>query len=231
MQHIDLSGPTLRNVEVAYEEYAYAVARKRYMPRPAAICTTGVCQVMLRRRTRRSFGDVGEQQLSEVLWHTSKVLEMHLATRSTRCQHRPTPSAGGRHPIDLLVARPEVPLGDTKVALYDPIAHALCDLILPDENQFDQLLCALDQALPLGKGTVLLFAAQFDRMLSKYVNGESLVWRDAGALVASISIVAEAFELSCCPVGFTGEPWLSRAFRSSLITGVGGCVIGTKTTA
>jgi hypothetical protein len=47
--------------------------------------------------------------------------------------------------------------------------------------------------------------------MSKYQNGESLIWLDAGALLSTIYLVAEASGLACCAVGITGAPWVTQA--------------------
>jgi len=82
------------------------------------------------------------------------------------------------------------------------------------------------EKLPL----IFLFTALLPRTLSKYKNGLSLIWRDAGALITTISLVAEGLQLSSCPLGFSkplinsdsfgideGDAWV-----------MGGMVIGDK---
>jgi len=76
---------------------------------------------------------------------------------------------------------------------------------------------------------MLWFAAQFDRTLSRYNNGESLVWRDSGALAATIALVAECLHLSSCAIGITGEPFISQILDSKgALVGVGGLLIGQR---
>ena len=160
-----------------------------------------------------------------LLWLTAK-------TRATRTdgdgfvwQHRPVASAGGRHPIDILIVRdPKHPT----VTLYDPGAHALCDLEVASVDALQAVVEDVNEVTMNSRGTILLFVASFDRTLSRYSDGESLIWRDSGALLTHCYLVAEGLNVGCCGIGVTGEPWVSDILGNPPgVGGVGGCVIGT----
>jgi hypothetical protein len=113
--------------------------------------------------------------------------------------------------------------------LYNPISHSLAavDGIGPEDVN---VFCDhVTNVVPISQGTIVWFGAQFHKTLAKYDGGESLVWRDAGALLATFCMVSEALDLNCCGIGITGEPFLSRMLGSPEgVRGVGGCVIGTR---
>ncbi|MEK6280408.1 MAG: nitroreductase family protein [Acidobacteriota bacterium] len=112
--------------------------------------------------------------------------------------------------------------------IYEPAAHALGRLKLPNNEVLSQFVDLVNQILLLENSTIIWFAAQFDRTLSKYEDGESLVWRDCGALIATISLVAECLGLNCCAVGITGEPLISQMLSSEeRVVGVGGLLLGS----
>jgi nitroreductase len=91
------------------------------------------------------------------------------------------------------------------------------------------LLDQVSEMVPLTQSVVLWLAAQFDRTLSRYEAGESLVWKDAGTLTATAYFVAEAMGLACCAVGVTGEPHLSALLDAGRsMQGVGGILIGER---
>jgi hypothetical protein len=93
----------------------------------------------------------------------------------------------------------------------------------------DKLFVAVDEVVAPEQARMLWFGAQFERTLSKYENGESLVWRDAGALLATLSLVAECLSLNCCAIGITGEPFVSGMFgKDSNVVGVGGLLVGRR---
>jgi SagB-type dehydrogenase family enzyme len=183
--------------------------------------------VLSRRLTRRSFSCLSEESLSTLLWYTAKTLASASNGYSKDWEHRVPPSAGGCHPIDLVIAK--WPCADAPIRLYDPIAHATRMLTLKKPPAFQYLLDRTEKAVPHGKAVVFWHLAQIQRTFGKYSNAESLIWRDAGALVAITCLVAEALGLACCPLGMTGEPWLSEGLGSgNYAIGVGGCIVGGR---
>jgi len=98
--------------------------------------------------------------------------------------------------------------------------------LLPiNSNEIESFKRLVDDIIPSKNATILLFAAHFEATLSKYDHGESLIWRDSGALGQTMHLVAESLALKFCLLGITGEPFTSRLFGGKL-TGVGGCVVG-----
>jgi hypothetical protein len=113
------------------------------------------------------------------------------------------------------------------MSLYQSISHALATLQADQEN-INGLLIAAERILMRQNATVLWFGAQFERTLSRYENGDSLIWKDAGALTATLAFVAEALNLTFCPIGITGEPYMSRCLQTNKVTGVGGAYVGSR---
>lgn len=85
------------------------------------------------------------------------------------------------------------------------------------------------QTLPSEQATRLLLVAELGKTAAKYQHGESLIWRDAGALLAVMAVVAEALDCVLCPLGITGEPWASRLAPPGVLTGVGLVLVGGPT--
>ncbi|WP_169732561.1 hypothetical protein [Derxia gummosa] len=62
---------------------------------------------------------------------------------------------------------------------------------------------------------------------AKYVNPESLVWRDAGVVLGYMSIVAEVLGLSFCPLGITAHAELTNLFGpNECLFGAGLALLG-----
>jgi SagB-type dehydrogenase family enzyme len=225
MQRIDLSIPVPRRRELPYSEFEYRTENKHYLPAPERGLKKPIDDVLSKRSTRRAFKPISLNKLSLLLWHSARAVSVSPSSVSTRWQHRPAPSAGGRHPIDLLIFRKR--RGSWRIDLYDPVSHSISKLILRDDASPELFIKYISQVVPVGQAMVLWFGAQFDRTMSKYKNGESLVWRDTGALIAVISLVAEALNMNSCALGVTGEPFLSRLLDSEgKVVGVGGMLIG-----
>lgn len=157
------------------------------------------------------------------MWHVARTRSSRTLPSGAQWQHRAVPSAGGRHPVDLLIVHR---VGRTwKVEVYDELAHALCDLNI-ERSALRRLISQARSLVPLGHGTLIWHAAHPWRTLRKYRQGSSLVWRDSGVLTGYLTLAAEALQLNCCPLGITGEPWVSSMLGMPGVVGVGGSVIG-----
>ncbi len=177
------------------------------------------------RCTRREFNPISGAVLGELLWFCGKTLELQHLGGGHTYEHRCCPSAGGIHPVDILLVDPSA----YAIRLYDPLGHALWELGDVAEPLIRQFCEEVNRVVEVEAGRIICFAAEFDRTLTRYLNGESLVWRDVGVLVATFCYVAEALQLNCCPIGIHGEPWVSQMLHSSgRVIGVGGCVIGSR---
>jgi SagB-type dehydrogenase family enzyme len=226
MNKIDLASPSLREAEIFYTEFSYQIAEKAHLPLPEALPNIPFADILASRRSRRTFRAVSLQQLNSLLWHSARVINVN-SPKAIRWQHRPSPSGGGRHPIDLLIFTEE--RNSENVFLYDPVPHALARLKNVEDSLLDQFLYSINRIITLEQATVVWFAAQFERTLSRYQDGESIVWRDAGALLATISLTAECLGLPCCAIGITGEPLLSGLLNSNgKVVGVGGLLLGER---
>ena len=226
MNRVDLASPKLRSKDLPYAEFAYTIEQRQFLEIPGPLPEVPLSQVLASRSSRRLFQPVTLEALNSLLWYSARALEVTPATLP-RWQHRPAPSAGGKHPLDLLIFRSE---GESTVPeLYEATAHALARLKLSTAEFLHHFLNNLNQVLNIEEGVIIWFAAQFDRTLAKYENGESLVWRDCGALLATISLVAEALDLNCCAVGITGEPYVSQMLASNKqVIGAGGMILGAR---
>ena len=216
--------PVSRNEE--FTPFAFSKEWVSYLPIPDRVESPPVLDVLERRQTHRTFRALNRSGLSSLLWHSAKTHEMRRREDGCFWQHRAVPSAGGCHPIHILVLPPKLD-GSTLVA-YDSVAHALIELrdVLPStirnfRNEVEQIVRPQD-------GTILIFAADYSQTYRSYQNAESLVWRDAGVLLMGLAIVSEAFELNFCPLGTTADAFVEKAFGSPCLGGVGACIVGAR---
>ena len=76
-------------------------------------------------------------------------------------------------------------------------------------------------------GSIIWFVARSNITRARYTNPESVIWRDAGALLATICLAATALNLVACPIGASGEPFIRRLLAApDHVYGVGACAIG-----
>lgn len=227
MEHIRLNSPYRKGHERSPREFHYSTSAVFYLPKPEVNYKINFFRVLDSRSSRREWGVLSIHALSLLLWYVAKTKNIYKEKSGSVWQHRSVPSGGGKHPVDLLIIR-NIRKNPT-VDLYDPLGHALVRINIAGQRKLKLLLKKVDKILPFGGGTLIWLVGQFDRTMSKYANGESLVWLDAGALLANIYLVAEAFSLNCCAIGITGEPWISDSLHSDyLAEGLCGCVIGSR---
>jgi hypothetical protein len=81
--------------------------------------------------------------------------------------------------------------------------------------------------------TLLAFVAEPGKTASKYENHETLVLRDAGVMLGYLSVVSEFLGFSFCPLGLTGEPYISQQLLNGdgRLTGVGLALVGERPSA
>jgi SagB-type dehydrogenase family enzyme len=218
--------PRPRETELPFQPYQFPVITRRLLSVPDNISSAPCIEVLHLRSSRRTFGPLSEPQLSALLWFSAKTLRSRREASGFDWQHRPAPSSGGRHPIYILLMNPGVnPLA---FSVYEPEGHALLDLE-PLQNNLPTFAQELHAVINPESGTILWFAADFLRTASRYTDCESLIWRDAGALLATIHTASEALGLHCCAYGITGDTSLSSLLPPDRFFAVGGCVVGSST--
>lgn len=218
--------PLPRESELPFHPYQFVVKSRRLLPVPSSVASSPCLEVLHRRLSRRQFGPLSDEQLSALLWFSAKTLRAQREPSGFTWQHRPAPSGGGRHPIYILTLAPAA--HPTLVSVYESEGHALLDLDVLRSTATDMFLREVASALPPHAGTLLCFVADHSRTSSRYTNGESLVWRDAGALLAVVHIAAEALSLNCCAVGVLCDAWIADILPASRFAGVGLAVVGSR---
>lgn len=111
-------------------------------------------------------------------------------------------SAGALHPVEVLVlAGPSV----SEPILYCDADDVFCTvpLIAPDAALVE--LEALTNLVPQANGHCLLFIANKRHVDQAYEGAASLLWRDAGAVLQTLSLLAAASGNVFVPLGITGS--------------------------
>lgn len=179
------------------------------------------CDVVAARRSARTFGPLAMTDMSSLLWYSSRVLARQSSALGFDLSQRPAPSAGAIHPIHLLACSP----AQDSWQRYDPDRHCITEvphgLLAPRDA-----MARVAPAVSPQQGTLLWLAAEVGKTASKYENPESLIWRDAGALIAHLGLVASYLGLHFCALGETGATWGAELDEAQLICGVGTALVG-----
>lgn len=158
---------------------------------------TAVEEAMGQRRSTRYLrrchvGDVGS-----VLQAVARVSAVRRDPGGGHEPLRPVPSAGARHPIDVVVAARSVQGLTPGWWRFDPWRGQFAEVKVPMDARvyLDQVGKATVASAP---GAALVLIASFDRTLSRYPAGSSLVWRDAGVMAGYLQLSASSRGLASC---------------------------------
>jgi SagB-type dehydrogenase family enzyme len=217
-----VKNPSIRSKELPVAGYDYTLLERIKLVKPGSSLAMAFGDVVASRRSYRKFRPVSIAGISTLLWHTAKVKSLQIQKNGYILTHRGAPSAGARHPIDIIVYDPKM-FSNEHFYYYNPFDHSLNQIANPNTVP---LINHINQIVPLGEGTLLWFVAHENRTASKYEHPESLIWRDSGALINSIQLTCTALSLDSCPIGSLGEPYISDFFACPEVFGVGGIVIG-----
>ncbi|MCO3670171.1 SagB/ThcOx family dehydrogenase [Pseudomonas aeruginosa] len=226
MTWIDLGNPHPKAASEQYVPLQWEVGDICPLPSAQGISVRPFSEVLDARASQREFGLIDDKELGALLWVACRTRGAGASNLGFDLEHRAAPSAGAIHPIHIVLKRP----GDDRWWLYEPRTHHLVEL-----RQAAEKLAGLfehtRQVLEGADATRILFLAEPSKTLCKYQDGCSLVWRDAGALLAVIALAATALELTFCPLGITGEPWASSLADQGKLAGVGLALLGASTRA
>lgn len=183
-----------------------------------------LAEAMPARRSAREFGPAPVKEILALVGWVTAVRATRVSDRLRRTR-RLAPAAGALHPVDLVVVA-----GGRRGPLLlrvDPWSGAVTVLAERAPGGAAGFLGRLPHLLPMARGTALVLLADRARLSAAYHRPESLLWRDAGALLATIHLAAEAMGLAACLTGLLGEEVAASLFLGSgRVIAAGTCVIG-----
>lgn len=223
---IKMSGPSILDKPFAFEPYRYK--GKDVIKLPEVKETeqqTDFLEILSKRRSVKELGTCSMDELSQILYYAVKPYCIGIDDYGVMVYHSAAPSAGGRHPIDVLVAIKEQ--GRRHLYLYQPLGHSLKRLAVTKELQ-NNFYKDVEQTLPFGDSLLLWFSVQHMRTASKYTDYMSLVWRDIGAQLCCLQQTVKYVGLDSCPIGYLAEKSFQKMFQSEKLLSGGGMIIGNK---
>lgn len=135
------------------------------------------------------------------LLHSSYGVRGHRQVEGEWTYDRPSPSAGGRYPLEIYLSTRSVEKLDDGIYHYDARTH---QLELRRAGLFQEALAdmTLGQGMLCDANLVIVITAIFERTMWKYgQRGYRYVWLDAGHLGENIYLVAGALGLGACGIG------------------------------
>lgn len=170
---------------------------------------------------RSSIGrEVGEEDLASLLRLGTMLRSRRFDGRFGEWESRTAPSAGGMHAVTLLV----LPIGRGPTGIYDDARH--CLLAPPNpESALEINRNSVGELCGATTGTTIQLLADGRRYAACYEDQSSLMWRDAGALVAVLALISTALSLHSVVLGRKGGD-IAKAAGLGKWTAVGAIHIG-----
>jgi SagB-type dehydrogenase family enzyme len=220
MRWIDLGNPTPRAKIEPQVPVEWPDGREYPLPTNLDEPSRSFAEVARFRRSKRAYAAPAIEQLAQLLSLSCRVRAPLSLSGELPQSSRSVPSAGALHPIHVILHRRQ----ERQWHRYDPYRHSIWEL--RSNLSPSSVRAALEEVLPGGDATLMLFAAEPGLTFAKYNQACSLIWRDAGVLQGILSLAAEALGLHFCLIGVTGEPWVSGLIEQNTLVGVGAAYVG-----
>jgi SagB-type dehydrogenase family enzyme len=163
------------------------------------------------RRSLRSYADadLSLDDLQRFLYAAARVIGTEPDPVLGEQSYRPSPSGGGRHPLELYPVCNAVTGLDPGAYHYDPRAHAL-SLVCPADAAQAEMNAharrATGDVLNRDPPVIIVVTAVFQRTMWKYTNiALALILKDVGALYQTMYLVATGLGLAPCALGGWAE--------------------------
>lgn len=184
---------------------------------------TALEELLASRRSERTMGPVALEDVARLLHSVCAVHFSHRGPDGLE-SYRAHPSAGARHPLDLVLYAETVVGLSPGAWLLDAWAMKLTRLDI--QVEMERVAAALRTP---GPPPLTLFAcASADRTLTRYPDGATLVWRDAGVLLGYLHLAAFDMGLGSCIVGTSGV--VSKISALPGAVDIGALAVGSRET-
>lgn len=223
----EASEPRPRAQALQYTPFAWPEGNVTYLEATAALPVRDLASLLYQRRTRRDLGVLSLAQASNLLGATCQTKAARPSPFGFPQELRAHPSAGAVHPIHVLCQLD----ASSPWARYDPVLHALVNVPGSEMLAATARGCAADFLGDCQRASLLALVAEPGKTQSKYEDADSLIWRDAGVVLGYLSIAAEALGLNLCPLGTTGNAFVSPIAPAGLLQGCGMLLVGSRPAA
>lgn len=165
-------------------------------------------------------------EIDQILATSYRTLDVGVGPDGYPISHRPVPSAGARHPFDLIVACHKVEGKPRGYFRFNSITASLTPITWP--VPLTAAIAAVRRVANLTQGpaAVVFLVCDFHKTISRYPSGISLALLDAGALAFCLHLAAVELGLASCIVGTSGV--LCRATASEPTQDVVAVAVGGR---
>jgi SagB-type dehydrogenase family enzyme len=217
-----LKSPIVKTQEEVIDPYCWPKSTTIKLTPHAPKDQQSFVQVLDNRRSKRNFKIISPSELGKLLYLSNRTRLRERNSVNIMVESRPVVSAGGLHTVDCLVLFPE----QTSWRRYNAFNHSLECLCLENYLYSDLVKAARNFFPDAHNAALIWYVGDTTRISAKYENAESLLWRDAGAIIATQSLVAEYLGYSFCPIGLTGGTEAKNLSSERQMAGLGLSFVG-----
>jgi len=203
-------------------EQFWKVVKSVRLPREFDCPSVDLFDILEARKSRHEFKAMSIQDISALLWFTQR--QTATIPGIPDCVKSPIPTAGALASVRTVVLR-----SAEEAWVYDMVGHKaeMLSASIDTCNRIRRLAC---EFFNIGEGSILLFFASRQFITRHYESPDSLVLREAGVLLGTLGLVAEALEFSFCPLGTTAEDWLISLLGAGeqIIIPAGAAIVGRR---
>lgn len=214
--------PAPRKVPLGFRPLDWPAVRRIALPRIAPPPAAEFAAVLSERTSDRSIRRAPLRELANYLAFAT-LSKRNWGTAPIRTS-RPTHSAGALHPVEIvIVAGP----ARRHLLRLDQTSGGLDQLRPVAQKPLGDLNGRITGMFPDARCDYLVLLADFAPVEAHYVESETLIWRDAGALMQTLHLCATAYRLAFCPAGIRGHELAEALFgATSRVWSVGVAVVG-----
>ena len=168
----------IKPVLIPYQksDYAYEGTRIPLKNVNETLPSITISEILSKRRSQRFFGPIDFSTLSNLLFHSARVRDIWISPDNYKATSRAAPTAGGRHPIDLLCVINEVDGLNAGIYIFEPFSCELIEISNSNEAQEELNLEAFtrfgENSIP---PVIIFFVAQLHRTFTRYPGGITFV--------------------------------------------------------
>lgn len=180
-------------------------------------------EVLRFRRSSRRLTAAPLREVSSVIASAASCLYLKNCDNQRRSL-RPAISSGAIHPIEIVFLRSQK---FVRLFHFDSFTSVISVVHTRNPEPLRLLWQKAKDILPDAVSTLLILIARRSVLEEVYTDSESLLWRDGGALLQTLSMTACSVGLGFCPLGLLGSEIIDALPTSSeKLEGVGTAWLG-----
>jgi len=220
--------PIPRDTPSAWAPYEFDVVATEVLTHPGPPSSRSFADVVAKRRSAVG-GPIKLSSVAELLWYAVGWKGYAPSGRAgLPIAWSTSPSSGGLQSINVICIADD----GSSPQVYDPVNHAFLVLRADNELVHEENRKAIFSVTGAYNGCSLRLVGDRSKLCAAYENADSLLLRDAGAVLATVCLCAEWLGLSACPLGFLGNGMLPLlGLPEDRFQGVGGIQISSPKNA